>query len=205
MRLLIIGPQASGKGTQADFIAKRLAIPHLSSGDMFREEQRKKSALGTKVEGLIRKGLLVPDELTWKMVKAHLLEHKDGWVLDGFPRTAPQAQLLDIYSAPDKVLVLEVPDEACLERISGRRVCETCGKDYHVMYKPPKKEGICDLDSGKLLQRADDYPEAVRLRLGAYHEKTAPLIKHYDKKVVRVNGDQSIQKVWKEIGKKLGI
>jgi adenylate kinase len=205
MRLLIIGPQASGKGTQADMLAKRLNIPHLSTGGMFRDEIRSGSALGGKLASFMDKGMLVPDDVVWKMLKAHLVEHPEGWVLDGYPRNAAQTAPLDAVAQPEKVLLLEVPDAVCLERISGRRICAACGQDYHITYKPPKREGVCDLDGGKLLHRADDYPEAVRKRLQTYHASTAPLLKHYAKRLVRINGDQGIREVWAEIKKKLRV
>ncbi len=205
MRLLIIGPQASGKGTQADLLAKRLGVPHLSSGDMLREEKQRGTPLGKEIAAMIDKGTLVPDGTVWRMIEARLEEHPEGWLLDGYPRNASQAATLDAYAAPEKVLLLEVPDAVCIERISGRRICETCGHDYHVKYKPPKESGKCDIDGGKLVHRTDDYPEAVRQRLAAYHEQTAPLVAHYGRKVIRVNGDQGIQDVWAEVQQKLGI
>ncbi len=205
MKLLLIGPQASGKGTQAEFVSKRLNVPHLSSGNMLREEKKSGSELGLEIAGYIDKGALVPDKTIWAMIKKQLEAHPEGWLLDGFPRTASQAATVDKYSAPDKVILLEVPDLVCVERISGRRVCTQCGKEYHVKYKPPKKEGACDLDGAKLVQRDDDYPEAVAKRLADYHSKTAPLIKHYGAKVVTIDGNQGIQEVWNEIQTKLGI
>jgi len=205
MKFLIIGPQGSGKGTQADLLAKRLGIPHISSGDLLRAEKQSGSVLGKEIAAMIDKGELVPDTMIWEMIKARLSEHPEGWLLDGYPRQLSQAETLDAYQAPDTVLVLDVPDEVCVERISGRRVCETCGRDYHIKYKPPKEPGKCDVDGSRLVQRTDDYPEAVRKRLADYHAKTAPLIEHYGDKIVRVNGDQGIQDVWQEIQKKLGI
>jgi adenylate kinase len=199
MQLLIIGPQASGKGTQADLIAKRLSIPHLSAGELLREEVKTGSDLGKKIKGIIDQGILVPDKIVWKMLHHHLKQHPEGWILDGFPRNREQAKLLDKHAPPDEVILLEVPDEICVERIAGRRICSTCGKDYHVKYKPSKREGTCDIDGSQLIQRTDDYPEAVRQRLAAYHTQTEPLIRHYGTKVVRINGNQGIEEVWAEI------
>ncbi len=203
MKLLIIGPQASGKGTQADLIAKRLNIPHLSSGDMLREEKRSGSELGKKIASIIDKGELVPDELIWHMINHHLKQHPEGWILDGFPRRLDQAKLLDRHEPPEKVLLLEVPDAVGIERIAGRRICETCGKDYHIKYKPSKEDGVCDADGGRLIQRTDDYPEAVAKRLADYHKQTEPLIHHYERKVVRIDGNKGIEEVWKDIQRRL--
>lgn len=202
MKLLIIGPQASGKGTQADMIAKRLGIPHISSGDIFRQHIRGKTELGLRVKSVIEGGQLVPDDLTWEVVKSALAEH-EGWILDGYPRTIPQAELLDADAAVDRVLLLDVPDATSIERISGRRICPTCGRDYHIKFKPPKQEGICDEDGARLEQRSDDTPDSVQKRLAAYHEQTEPLIAHYGDKVVPINGDQGIQEVFHEIEQRL--
>jgi len=203
MKLLIIGPQASGKGTQADLIAKRLSVPHISSGDLLREERRSGSQLGKEMAGIMDKGGLVPDRMVWEMLHRKLRQHHEGWVLDGFPRTLEQAKLLDKHAKPDKVILLEVPDSVCVERIAGRRICESCGKDYHIKYKPSKKEGVCDIDGGRLIQRTDDYPEAVQKRLAAYHEQTEPLINHYGRRVIHINGDQGIEEVWSDIQRRL--
>ncbi len=203
MNILVIGPQASGKGTQADLLAKKLGVPHLSTGDLFRAEKR--TALGRRIAAIMDAGELVPDEVTWQMIKAHLDEEGDGWVLDGFPRTLNQAALLDAHAAPDKVLVLDTPDEICIERISGRRICETCGKDYHVKYKPPKRADVCDLDGGELVQRPDDNEEAVKRRLATYHEQTEPLLIHYADRLITVDGSPGIDDVWQSIQEKLGL
>ncbi len=202
MKLVIIGPQGSGKGTQAVFLAKRLGAQHLSPGEILREEERRGTRVGREAGALIREGRLLPDELVWSMLKPRLGKE---WILDGFPRTLAQARLLDAEAPPDKVLLLEVPDAVCVERISGRRVCELCGREYHVKYKPPRAAGKCDVDGGRLVQRADDNEAAVRRRLAAYHEKTEPLLAHYADRLVRVNGDQSIKGVWQEIREKLGL
>lgn len=205
MRLIIIGPQASGKGTQADRLAKRLNIPHLSTGDLFRQEIKEKTMLGQQVESQIREGGLVSDDLVWDLVRKHLDAHPEGWILDGFPRTLPQAGMLDGYVGVDRVILLEVPDEVCVERITGRRICPVCGRDYHIKYKPPKNDTVCDDDGAKLEQREDDTPASTRKRLDGYHEQTEPLIEHYQTRVVRVNGDQGIEDVWNEIQTKMEL
>lgn len=205
MNMLIMGPQASGKGTQASIIAKRLGIPHLASGDMFRNELRSESELGQKLKQKIDAGILIDDETTWELVKANLEKHPEGWILDGFPRTPKQAEMLDNYGVPNRVVALKVPDEICVERIAGRRICKICGHDYHIKYKPPKVEGKCDLDDGQLVQRDDDNEDAVRNRLLQYHELTAPLLKHYRDVLVVINGNQGIEDVRKEIEEKLEL
>jgi len=205
MKLLIIGPQASGKGTQADLIAKRLNIPHLASGDLLREEKRSGSELGKEIAAIIDKGDLVPGKIIWEMLHHRIKHHPEGWILDGFPRRVDQAKLIDKHETPEKVILIEIPDEVCIERIAGRRICSVCGKDYHVKYKPPKQEGVCDVDGGNLIQRADDYREAVEKRLQIYHEQTEPVIEHYDSKVVKINGNQGIEEVWREIQRKLNL
>ncbi len=205
MKLLIIGPQASGKGTQADLIAKRLGVPHLSSGDLLREEKRSGSPLGNEIAALIDKGELLPDMLVWEMIRKRLAEHPEGWVLDGFPRTTSQAAMLDAYQTPEKVVLLDVQDAVCIDRITGRRVCAACGKDYHIKYKPPKREGVCDNDGKELVQRGDDHPDAVRRRLADYHAKTEPLLHRYQDRLIKIKGDQGIQEVWAEIRKRMGI
>jgi adenylate kinase len=205
MKLLIIGPQASGKGTQANKIAKKLGIPHLSSGDMLREEKRSGSELGKEIEEMIDRGALVPNEMIWKMIKKRLDAHPEGWILDGFPRRRQQADILDAEYKLDNVILLDVHDEVCLDRISGRRICPVCGKNYHIHFQPPKQEGICDKEGAKLIQRADDNVQAVKKRLATYHEKTKPLAAHYEEILIRVNGDQTIDEVWKELQEKLGI
>lgn len=205
MKLLIIGPQASGKGTQAQFIAKKLSIPHLSSGDMLREEKKSDSPLGKEIATMIDQGIFVPNEMIWKMIEKHLKEHPEGWILDGFPRRQQQADILDKEYRLDKVILLDVPDKVCLERISGRRVCPKCGKNYHIKYNPPKEEGICDRDGHKLRQRADDHEAAVKKRLATYHEKTKPLATHYKDILVHIDGNRGIEEVWEDLQKRLGI
>lgn len=205
MKFLIIGPQASGKGTQADLAAKRLNVPHLATGELLREEIRAGTDLGKQVATIITKGILVPDKLIWELLHRKLKQHPEGWILDGFPRNKEQAKLLDKHAPPEKVILLEVSDSVCVERISGRRICETCGKDYHLKYKPSKKDGVCDIDNGRLVQRADDHPEAIAKRLAAYHEQTEPLVKHYGARVVRINGDQGIEEVWSELQRRVGL
>lgn len=204
MNLLIIGPQASGKGTQAERLAKKLGIEHISIGDVFRNEVVKKTKRGILLKQYMDKGELIPSDLNNKIVLEVLKKHPDGVLLDGYPRTQEQAEFLDANWHVEKVVVLEVSDDVCVERISGRRVCDK-GHDYHIMYSPPKKEGICDIDHLKLHQRSDDTPLAIKKRLAIYHKQTEPIIKHFKKKVVKIDGSQSIDAVEKLIEKKLKI
>jgi len=202
--IIIIGPQASGKGTQAEFVAQKLGIPHIGIGDVFRKEVASGSELGQLLKSYMDKGELVPKELNNKIVENLLAEHSEGLILDGYPRNQGQAAFLDSHIKVDRLIVLEVPDEECIRRISGRRVCDN-GHDYHVQYAPPKQEGICDVDGLPLHTRADDQPDAIAKRLGIYHEQTEPLIEHYTQQgvVVKINGAQSIGAVKQEITGKL--
>jgi len=202
MNILIFGPQASGKGTQAEMIAKKYAIKHLSIGDVFRHEVAEQTKMGKQLEEYMNRGELVPQELNNKIVLDLLQKHPDGVILDGYPRNIDQAKFLDEHWHLEKVIVLEVPDNVCIERISGRRVCDN-GHDYHVLYKKPKKEGLCDIDNLPLHMRDDDKPEAIKKRLSIYHEQTEPILEHYNDKIVRVNGNQDIAAVFEETVKKM--
>lgn len=199
--VIIIGPQASGKGTQAEKIAEQYNLRNFSMGDALREEKKSGSELGKEIGALIDQGKMVPDEITYKIIDKTVAQ--DGYILDGFPRNLTQAEYLDSKTNIDTVVVLEVPDETCIKRISGRRICETCQAGYHVDFKPPKSEGICDIDGGKLVMRADDEPKAVEDRLKTYHEKTTPVIEHYSQKegvtVYKINGTPNISEVTKLI------
>ncbi len=198
MNTIIFGPQASGKGTQAEKIAQKLAIQHISIGDVFRHEVAEQTTRGKQLEEYMNRGELVPAELNNKIVIEILQKHPDGVILDGYPRTIDQAHFLDEHWHVEKVIVLEVPDEVCIERISGRRVCDN-GHDYHTLYKPPKQEGICDIDGLPLHVRDDDKPEAIKKRLNIYHTQTEPLLEHYQEKLIRIDGNQNIDEVFKEI------
>ena len=205
MKLLIIGPQAAGKGTQADLLAKKLGIPHISTGEILREEERKGTPFGVAIGRRINDGSLIPDNLIWQITQERLDQNPNGWILDGFPRNEEQAKTLDAHAPVDKVLIIDVPKEVTIERISGRRICSSCGKDYHVKYKPPQKENCCDDDRSALEQREDDTPKAIEKRLAIYHMSTEPLIQHYKERVIMINGNQGIQEVFAEIQQKLGL
>lgn len=207
MRLVLLGAPGAGKGTQAVILSEKYNIPHISTGDIFRSNIKNNTELGKKAKEYIDKGLLVPDELTIDIVKARINKPdcSDGFILDGFPRTIFQAQELDkilegMGIELDCVLNIDVSDEKIIKRLSGRRVCQ-CGKTYHILNNPPKKEGICDSCNGELFQREDDREETVIQRLETYHKQTEPLIEYYEKsgKLVTVEGRESIDDTTKEV------
>lgn len=189
MRLILLGAPGAGKGTLAKELSGALGVVHISTGDIFREEVAAGSELGKKAKGFMDRGELVPDDVVIGMVRQRLArpDCAAGFILDGFPRTVPQAEALDAtlqeMNAPiDSVLDIVVPEETVVRRLSGRRICRTCGAIYHVDNKPPKQPGVCDVDGGELYQRDDDKEEAIRRRLKVYAEATAPLTAYYQQK-----------------------
>lgn len=208
MRLVLLGPPGVGKGTQASAIVEKYHIPHISTGDIFRANIKQGTDLGKQAKEYMDKGLLVPDDLVVSIVKDRLIEEdcQAGFLLDGFPRTIKQAEILDqelsnMNISLDKVLNIYADKEILIERAVGRRICKVCGKAYHVDFNPPKEIGICDLDGGDLFQREDDTEETVATRIEVYESQTEPLIKYYEDKgiIVNINGTQPIEKVSKEI------
>ena len=206
--LILLGPPMSGKGTQAARLSGLLGVPQVSSGDLFRDNIKNQTELGKEAKAFIDRGDLVPDSITIGMVAQRLNEPDcaGGAILDGFPRTIPQAEELDrilgeLGSSLSGVISVAVPEDVLVERASGRRICRVCGKSYHLRFNPPDREGICDLDGGELYQRHDDLPETVRQRLAVYQQQTSPLSEFYlDRGLVReVNGDQSIADVASDI------
>jgi adenylate kinase len=186
MRLVLVGPPGAGKGTQAEFIAAHLAVPKISTGDIFRANVAGGTSLGVEAKRYMDSGQLVPDEVTIDMVRARLAEPDatDGFLLDGFPRTLPQAtaldkMLADLGVALDVVLELVVDNDEVIRRLSGRRACRSCGKNWHVVFDPPRREGVCDRCGGELYQRDDDLEEVITERLRVYARDTAPLIDFY--------------------------
>lgn len=207
-----MGLPGAGKGTQAEKIVEKYGIPHISTGDMFRAAIEEGTELGLKAKSFMDKGELVPDEVTIGIVRERLSKQdcEKGFLLDGFPRTIPQAEALQeitrkLDKSIDYVIHVDVPKEKLLERLTGRRVCPTCGATYHVVNNPPKEEGICDKDGSALIQRDDDTEETVGKRLAVNLEQTKPLLDFYDKLglVVSVNGDQPIDKVFADIQAKI--
>jgi adenylate kinases len=205
MKILMLGAPGAGKGTQAKKIVKKYNIPHISTGDIFRANMKNGTALGIKAKEYIDEGLLVPDELVVELVVDRLREEdcKNGYVLDGFPRTIPQAEALtDALQKKrenlDFAFDINVPDENIVNRMSGRRACVNCGATYHLEYAPTKKESICDTCDGKLILRDDDKPETVEKRLKVYHEQTQPLIDYYNKLDIlkRVDGTKDMNEIF---------
>ena len=184
MNLILLGAPGAGKGTQAEVISEALSIPQISTGNMLREAVKNGTEYGLKAKAAMESGALVSDDIVIGILKDRIAadDCKNGFILDGFPRTVPQAEALDAMGVQiDKVLEIFVPDETIKSRVSGRRVCEGCGASYHIQYKPSKTEGVCDKCGGKTVIRKDDMPETVLERLAVYHEQTAPLKDYYDK------------------------
>ncbi|MBU0741570.1 nucleoside monophosphate kinase [bacterium] len=207
MNIIIIGPQASGKGTQAAKLAAHYGIFHFSTGDALRAEVKSGSELGRELSEVMNAGKLVSDELIFDIVKKAYREHPGGILLDGYPRTVAQAELVRADLAVDAVVEIVIEDETAVARISSRFMCSECGAGYNTVSLPPKTPGICDKDGAKLIQRDDDRPEAVRKRLALYHEQTAPVIGFYGKigvAVHRIDGEQAIEEVFQDIVGTLG-
>jgi adenylate kinases len=198
MNLVFLGAPGAGKGTQAEYICRHFGIISISTGNIIREALKNGTELGLKAKTYMDAGALVPDEIVIDIIKERLSKDdcKDGFILDGFPRTVPQAEALDKMGvAIDKVIEIYVPDDKITERMSGRRVCELCGASYHIKYKPPKNGETCDNDGTRLIQRKDDAPETVRERLRVYHEQTEPLKGYYEEqgKLYIVEGQDDIK------------
>lgn len=213
MKIIMLGAPGAGKGTQAKKIAEKYSIPHISTGDIFRANIKNGTELGKKAKTYMDQGLLVPDELVCDLVVDRVQQDdcKKGYILDGFPRTIPQAESLDaalsrLGEAVDYAINVEVPDENIVKRMGGRRACVGCGATYHLVYAAPKKEGICDNCGAELILRDDDKPETVQKRLGVYHEQTQPLIDYYTKKGIlkEVDGTMDMRDVFKAIVEILG-
>lgn len=197
MNIILLGAPGAGKGTQAEKICERLSIPTISTGNIIREALKSGTEMGLKAKSFMDAGQLVPDEVVIGIIKDRLAadDCRNGFILDGFPRTIPQAEALDTMGVViDKVIDIEVPDERIIGRMSGRRVCGSCGASYHLEYKKPKADGVCDVCAGALVQRKDDHPDTVKARLDVYHKETEPLKEYYSKqnKLAVVEGQEEI-------------
>jgi adenylate kinase len=208
MKIIMLGAPGAGKGTQAKLIAEKFGIPHISTGDIFRANIKEGTDLGKEAKEYMDKGQLVPDELTVRILLDRVSKDdcKNGYVLDGFPRTIPQAEVLTaalekMNDAVDFAIDVNVPDENIVNRMSGRRACLTCGATYHIVHIPPKQEGICDKCGSALVLRDDDKPETVLNRLKVYHDQTQPLIDYYTEKGIlkTVDGTKDMQEVFEQI------
>jgi len=213
MKIIMLGAPGAGKGTKAKKIAEKYQIPHVSTGDIFRSNIKEGTQLGRKAKEYMDQGALVPDELTIGMLMDRIQQEdcKNGYVLDGFPRTIPQAESLqkaitEMGQKIDFAINVDVPDENIISRMSGRRACISCGATYHIVYNPSKVAGICDVCGSELVLRDDDKPETVKKRLAVYHDQTRPLIDYYKEAgvLVNVDGTQELNKVFSDITDILG-
>ena len=204
MNIILMGLPGAGKGTQASEIVKKFPIPHISTGDMFRKAIKDETNLGKEAKSYMDRGELVPDEVTVGIVKERISEDdaKKGFLLDGFPRTIEQAEALNSIMSEldreiDAVINIEVPEEELMNRLTGRRICEKCGTTYHLVFNPPKVDGICDIDGGKLYQREDDNPETVSNRLSVNVKQSKPILEYYNEKGVlkNIDGSKDIEEV----------
>lgn len=207
LKLALFGPQGSGKGTQAEMLAKKYNLETLSTGEVFRQEIKKQTDLGRLADSLINNGQLVPDEITDKIVLGELgtPKYQNGFILDGYPRNTNQLAVLEKNIGLDWAILLEINDEEVQKRLAGRRVCPKCGAIYNVLNRPPKQDGVCDVCGEKLIARDDDKPEAIAKRLQIYHAETEPIVKYYENKgkLIKVNGALPIEKVFEEMENKL--
>ena len=208
MNIILMGLPGAGKGTQASEIVNKFPIPHISTGDMFRKAIKDETDLGKEAKSYMDRGELVPDEVTVGIVKERISEDdaKKGFLLDGFPRTIEQAEALndimqELGRSIDAVINIEVPEEELMNRLTGRRICETCGTTYHLVFNPPKVDGVCDLDGGKLYQREDDNPETVANRLSVNVKQSKPILSYYQDKGVleNIDGSKDIKEVTSDV------
>ncbi len=209
MKLVFFGAPGAGKGTISKKLNEKYGLPQISTGDLFRENIKNKTELGLKVSSILEKGELVPDNLTISIVEDRIKSDdcKNGYILDGFPRTIIQAESWEKISPIDKAIYFDITDKEVLDRLSGRRVCPKCGEIYHIMFNKPKNEGKCNNDSEPLYIRADDKEESINNRLQVYHKQTEPLIEYYTKigKIVTINAINGMDEVYNEIKTKLNL
>ncbi len=203
MKLIFIGPQGSGKGTQAKIISKKFSIAHISTGELLRSTKGK---LKQQTDKYMNKGKLIPDKLMIKILEQRIKKKdcKKGFILDGFPRNIKQAKKLDKITSIDKVIEIKISDKQAIKRLEGRRICPICGANYNIVTSPkPKQQEKCDKCGSKLIKRKDDTKTSIKKRLTIYHKKTEPILDYYKDKVIKINGQQSIDKVTKNIMKNL--
>ena len=214
LNLIFLGPPGGGKGTQAKFLVKDYSIPQISTGDILRDAVKKGTELGKLAKKYMDEGKLVPDDVVIGIIKDRLSEDdtKNGFILDGFPRTVAQAEALDqllkeMGRELKAVILIDVPKDELLKRLTGRRTCSRCGKMYHIIYSPPKKEGICDECGGELYQRDDDKEETILKRLEVYESQTLPLVEYYEKKGLlrKVDGVGSVEEIYRRVKEAIGI
>lgn len=207
MVICLFGPQGSGKGTQAKILSQKLKLPHISTGDLFRLAIINKTELGKQVEAIVNGGGLVPDELTFNLLKERIanLDCAEGFILDGYPRTIKQAELFDAYVKISQAILIEISDEEATKRLTSRRQCPQCGVIYNLYTAPkPAADELCDQCKIKLIQRVDDTEKAAQERLQRYHIETEPLINYYQAKMIKINGEQTIEQVAADIAKSVG-
>ncbi|MCD4704865.1 adenylate kinase [bacterium] len=206
MNYIFLGMPGSGKGTQVELLVKKLNIPMISTGNLFRKNIKNETKLGLKVKDILEKGDLVPDKVTFEMMSAEIknMDISQGLILDGYPRSLRQAELLKDILNIDIILNIELSEDQVLLRIGGRRTCK-CGETYHLKFNPPQKEGVCDKCGQELYIRDDAQEETIKNRIKVYKEQTEPLIKYYGDKVINIDGNPSIPEVTEEIFRKLGI
>ena len=206
-KLVMLGPQASGKGTQANLLSEHFDVPHISTGDILRQNLKDMTELGRVAKSYINKGQLVPDDVINKVIEKRLLktDARDGFILDGYPRNVDQAEFLDERFSLDKVILIDVSDEEAVKRISGRRTCERCGQVYSIYQEGMDLNNVCKSCGGQLVIRDDDREETVRKRLRIYHDETEPVVEHYKKRklLLRIPGERPIKKIFEKIIKKI--
>lgn len=204
MKLILLGPPGSGKGTVSEKLEKEFHLKHVSAGELLREEVRKSTTIGKDIQKIMEKGELVPDELITEIIKLEVKD-KTNYILDGFPRTLGQAKAVEKLGV-EKIIYLDVPEKVVIERFAGRRLCEKGVHGYHVKYLPPKKAGICDLDGSKLIQRPDDQPKIIKERFRVFHEKSQAVVDYYRKKrkLLVVDASQAPEEVYREVKRIIG-
>ncbi len=202
-KIILLGPQACGKGTQGKILSEIFNIQRISTGEIFREEITKKTNIGIKIQNLISEGQLVSDDLTFKLLKKRLsnTDCRNGFILDGYPRSINQVKYLDEITSIDFVFEIDISNKEAVKRIENRRICDKCGSSYDLKLFPPKKDGICDKCDGKIIRRADDYPAAIKKRLSTYREQVRPIIRFYKKKnlLIKINGLDTVDNISNKI------